>query len=160
MDMFRRLTNNGPIQVVGDAAMKVDQAPNPTSYVEQQYSIAEEVNVGLGGRFPIPAAASPTQSTTLPLPSPNISLPFTTQRATIPSSVALYLLLSKAKIAAIDLIDADAICADIFSEVSLNNGVRWPTAQTGQQIAISVDNSDTASAHEPRMSLTGIRLRG
>ena len=82
-----------------------------------------------------------------------------TQRVTIPSSVALFLVVATAKIAAIDLIDGEPICADIFSEVSLNNQVRWPTAQTGQQIQVSIGNTDTASAHEPRTSLTGVRLR-
>jgi len=115
--------------------------------------------LGLGGRFPIPAAPSPVASTTAALPAPNTSLPFMTQRVTIPSSVALYLMVRTAKIAAIDLIDGEPICADIFSEVSLNNGVRWPTAQTGQQVQIAIDNTDDTASHEPRVSLTGVRLR-
>ncbi len=158
-DMYNRLTNASGVQILGDTAIQVDAAPNPVKFQNQMYTVAEEVNQGLGGRFEIPAASGPTTSTVLPLPSPNTSLPFMTQRVTIPSSVALFLMVSSAKIAAIDLIDGEAICADIFSEVSLNNGVRWPTAQTGQQIQVVIDNTDTASAHEPRMSLTGIRLR-
>lgn len=158
-DMYSRLTRSGSVEVLGDAALRVDTPPNPVPYRDQNYSVAEEVNLGLGGRFSIPAAPSPTTSTVLALPAPNTSLPFMTQRVTIPSSVALYLMLTQAKIAAIDLIDGEAICADIFSEVSLNNGVRWPTAQTGQQVQVSIGNTDTASAHEPRCSLTGVRLR-
>ena len=158
-DMYSRLTSAGSVQVLGDAAIPVDVPPNPVKYQNQTYKTAEEVNLGLGGRFEIAAAPSPTQSTVAQIPSPNTSLPFMTQRVTIPSSVALFLLVPTAKIAAIDLIDGEPICADIFSEVSLNNSVRWPTAQTGQQIQISIANSDPASAHEPRVSLTGVRLR-
>lgn len=158
-DMFRRITSNGPIQILGDAAMKVPQSQNPVQFQEQDYDIAEEINVGLGGRFLIAAAPSAIASTSALLPTPNVSLPFMTQRATIPSSVSLFLMISSAKIAAVDLIDGDPICGDIFSEVSLNNGVRWPTANTGQQIRIGVDNTNIASAIEPRMSLTGVRLR-
>lgn len=158
--MYDRLTSlNGQVDILGDAAVRVNQPANPVQYREGEYKVAEEVNLGLGGRFSIPAAASATVGATASLPAPNTSLPFMTQRVTIPSSVALFLMVRTAKIAAIDLIDGEPICADIFSEVSLNNGVRWPTAQTGQQIQISVDNTDTTSAHEPRMSLTGIRLR-
>lgn len=158
--MFRQLSSvNGPIQILGDPAMKVPEAQGGVKYTDQTYDIAEEINVGIGGRFEVPAAAGPLISTVRALPAPNIALPFMTQRATIPSSVALYFLISVAKIAAVDLIDGDPICADIFSEVSLNNGVRWPTANTGQNIKLVVDNTDTGSAHEPRMSLTGVRLR-
>lgn len=163
-DMYNRLTGSGSVQILGDhtlgdAAMAVEQAPNPVKYQNQIYKTAEEVNLGLGGRFEIDAAPSATASTTAAVPAPNTSLPYMTQRVTIPSSVALYLMVRTAKIAAIDLVDGEAICADIFSEVSLNNGVRWPTAQTGQQIQVAIDNTDPASAHEPRVSLTGVRLR-
>ena len=158
-DMYNRLTSAGNVQVLGDAAMPVESAPNPVKYLNQSYKTAEEVNLGLGGRHLIAVAPSAIVSTTSTLPTPNTSLPFMTQRVTIPSSVSLYLMVRSAKIAAIDLIDGEPICADIFSEVSLNNGVRWPTAQTGQQIQVTIDNTDTVSAHEPRLSLTGVRLR-
>ena len=150
---------NGNVDVLGDAAIRVNAPTNPVQYRETDYTIAEEVNLGLGGRVEVPAAPSTTLSSTLQLPTPNTSLPFMTQRVTIPSSVALFLMLSQAKIAAIDLIDGEAICADVFSEVSLNNGVRGPTAQTGQQIGITIQNTDPSSAHEPRVTLTGVRLR-
>lgn len=160
-DMFKRLTRSGNVQILADPALVVQQAAaeSMVKYTEQGYNNAEEVNMGLGGRFTVPAAPNPNASTILPLPSPNTSLPYMTQRVTTPSSVALFLMFVTAKIAAIDLIDAEAICGDIFSEVSLNNGVRWPTAQTGQQIQISVGNTNAASPIEPRVSLTGIRLR-
>lgn len=160
-DMFRRLTRTGNVQVLADPAMAVDEAnvQSMVKYVEQGYKNAEEVNLGLGGRFSINPAPNATDSTVAALPSPNTSLPYMTQRATIPSSVALFLVVVTAKIAAIDLIESGPICGDIFSEVSLNNGVRWPTAQTGQQIQVSLGNTDQNTAHEPRMSLTGVRLR-
>lgn len=160
-DMFSRLTRSGNVSVLADPALAVEEAnvQSMVKYVEQGYKNAEEVNMGLGGRFVIPVAPSAVASTVLMLPAPNTSLPFMAQRATIPSSVATFLMLTQAKIAAIDLIDAEAICADIFSEVSLNNGIRWPTAQTGQQVQISIANTSTTLAIEPRMTLTGVRLR-
>jgi len=161
MDHYRRLSRvNGQIQVVGDTAIRVDQSGSPIEYTEKGYTIAEEINLGLGNRFSIPAAPSAVLSTTLQIPAPsNVSLPFMAQRLTIPSSVSLFLMVTQAKIAAIDLIDGDPITADVFSEVSLNNGVRWPTANTGQQIQLAAANTDPAAAHEPRISLTGVRLR-
>ena len=160
-DMYSRLTSAGSVNILGDAALPVDTPPNPVRYQNQVYKTAEEINVGLGGRFEIPPASGPlpTDTTILAIPAPNTSLPFMTQRVTIPSSVGLFLIITTAKIAAIDLIDGEPICAEIFSEVSLNNSVRWPTAQTGQQISVSIGNTDPASSHEPRVSLTGVRLR-
>lgn len=157
-DLFNRLTGTGNVQVLGDTAIPVVDAPNPVKYQNQVYSTAEEVNMGLGGRFVLAAAPDVTNSFTAFLPTPNSALPYMTQRVTIPSSVALFLMVVTAKIAAIDLIDGEPICADIFSEVSLNNGVRWPTAQTGQQIQLALGNTDL-TPHEPRVSLTGVRLR-
>lgn len=165
-DLYSRLTQAGNVRIlgdhrlnVGDAAIMVDAPSSPVKYQNVQYNTAEEVNMGLGGRFLVAAAPSPVASTTVQLPTPNTSLPFMTMRVTIPSSVSLYFMLNTAKIAAIDLIDGEAICGDIFSEVSLNNGVRWPTAQTGQQFQITISNTDDTAAHEPRVSITGIRLR-
>lgn len=158
---FRRLTasRTGNVQILGAPAALVETPNKMVEYRNQGYNNAEVVNLGLGGRFSIAAAPGPTTTTFAALPAPNTSLPYETQRVTIPSSVSLYLVMSVAKIAAIDLIDGEPICADIFSEVSLNNEVQWPTAQTGQQIQITIGNTDTAAAHEPRVSLTGIRLR-
>jgi hypothetical protein len=162
-DMYSRLQSQqlGSVQVLGDAAIPVDVPPNPVKYQNQTYKTAEEINLGLGGRFVVPAAAGPgpTQTTVLPIPSPNTSLPFMAQRITIRSAIAPFFIITNAKIAAIDLIDGEPICADIFSEVSLNSGIRWPTAQTGQQIQVSVGNVDPTSAHEPIITLTGVRLR-
>jgi hypothetical protein len=162
--MFSRLAragnpNLGNVEILGDPATRTDVAAEMVKYIDQGYNVAEEVNLGLGGRFPVPAASSPTVGTTLNLPAPNTSLPFKTLRATIPSNVALYFMLTRIKIAATDFLEGDPICGDIFSEVSLNNSVRWSTAQTGQQIQMDVSNTDPGAAHEPRLTLTGIRLR-
>ena len=160
-DQYRRLTapRSGNVQILGAPAAMVETPTRQVEYRQQTYSQAEEVNLGLGGRFSVPAAPSAVLGTTLPVPAPNTALPFETNRLTIPSSVSLYFMIPQAKIAAIDLIDGEPICGDIFSEVSLNNQVSWPTAQTGQQIQMSVMNTDPDSAHEPRISLTGMRLR-
>ncbi len=162
LDHYRKLNKavNGQIQVVGDTAIRVDESGNPIEYTEKGYTIAEEVNLGIGDRFEIGAAPDATTSLVEKIPSPtNVSLPFMTQRMTIPSSVALFLMITQAKIAAVDLIDGDPIAADVFSEVSLNNGVRWPTANTGQNIQLQIGNTDDTEGHEPRVSLTGVRLR-
>lgn len=158
-NMFSRLARAGNVEILGDPAARTEDPRNVVQYTDNDYKIAEEVNLGLGGRFLVNQAPSAVASFTAALPAPNTSLPFKTLRATIPSNVALYFMLSRIKIAATDFLEGDPICGDIFSEVSLNNSVRWSTAQTGQQIQISVDNTDAAAAHEPRLTLTGIRLR-
>lgn len=157
-DLVRRV---GSVEILGDPALKVENTPEGTAikYKDKTYTRAEQINVGVGGRAIVAAAPDATTSTTAQIPSPNLDLPFLTQKVTIPSSVALYLMLSFAQVSSVVLIDGDAICCDIFSEVSLNNHVRWPTAQTGQSIRLAVDNTDPGAAHEPRISLTGVRLR-
>lgn len=157
-DLVRRV---GSVEILGDPALKVENTPEGTAikYKDKTYTRAEQINVGVGGRAIVAAAPDNTTSTTAQIPSPNLDLPFLTQKVTIPSSVSLYLMLSFAQVSSVVLIDGDAICCDIFSEVSLNNHVRWPTAQTGQSIRLAVDNTDPTSGHEPRISLTGVRLR-
>lgn len=157
-DLVRRV---GSVEILGDPALKVENTPEGTAikYKDKTYTRAEQINVGVGGRAIVAAAPDNTTSTTAQIPSPNLDLPFLTQKVTIPSSVALYLMLSFAQVSSVVLIDGDAICCDIFSEVSLNNHVRWPTAQTGQSIRLAVDNTDPTKGHEPRISLTGVRLR-
>ena len=157
-DLVRRV---GSVEILGDPALKVENTPEGTAikYKDKTYTRAEQINVGVGGRAIVAAAPDATTSTTAQIPSPNLDLPFLPQKVTIPSSVALYLMLSFAQVSSVVLIDGDAICCDIFSEVSLNNHVRWPTAQTGQSIRLAVDNTDPTSGHEPRISLPGVRLR-
>ena len=157
-DLVRRV---GSVEILGDPALKVETTPEGTAikYKDKTYTRAEQINVGVGGRAIVAAAPDSTTSTTAQIPSPNLDLPFLTQKVTIPSSVSLYLMLSFAQVSSVVLIDGDAICCDIFSEVSLNNHVRWPTAQTGQSIRLAVDNTDPTKGHEPRISLTGVRLR-
>ena len=156
-DVYNALTRQlGAVEILGgmlgDPALKVDTATKGIQYKDKSYSVAEEINVGIGGRFVVLAGA------TSPIPSPSLDQPFLATRATIPSSVALYFMLQFAQVSSVVLLDGDAICGDIFSEVSLNNGVRWPTAQTGQSFKFSFQNTDVAD-HEPRFSLTGVRLR-
>jgi hypothetical protein len=135
---------------LGNPAMAVDQAPEDAAveYTQDKYNNADRINVGVGGLFAVPASST----------AQIISNPFRTQKVTIPSSVAEFLLLDQITIGSVNLIDGDPICADIFSEVSLNNQVNWPTAQTGQQFRITVTNAD-AAPHQPRITLSGIRLR-
>ncbi len=147
------------VEILGDPAQAVSEPERFVKYQDKTYRVAEEINVGIGGRYLIAIAPSAVQGTEVQIPSPNIDQPFLTQRVTIPSSVSLYLMLSFAQVSSVVLIDGDAICGDIFSEVSLNNGVRWPTAQTGQSFRISLINTDNTAAHEPRLTLTGVRLR-
>lgn len=147
------------VEILGDPAQAVEEPERFVKYQNKIYRVAEEVNVGIGGRFAIPAAVSPTDGSQARIPSPNIDQPFLTQRVTIPSQSSLYLLLVFAQVSSIVLIDGDPVCGDIFSEVSLNNGVRWPTIQTGQSVKVDFENANPLAAVEPRMSLTGVRIR-
>jgi hypothetical protein len=155
VEIMRRKGGYGGSASVGNPAIRLDQ-PNAASeyaYTQDQFNKGDVINVGVGGTFSVPAATS------VQIPTPNISNPFKAEKVTIPSSVAEFLLLQQVTIGATNLIDGDAICADIFSEVSLNNCVSWPTAQTGQQFRVQIQNADAVNAHQPRLTLTGIRLR-
>ena len=159
LDQLRKINN---VEILGAPALLAKaMETDVVRYVEQGYSKAEEVNFALTGRTLWPAAPNPTTTAQNPVPQPTLSLPYSTQRVTIPSWSAPFFVILMAEIAATRLIDGNTggICADVFSEVSLNNGVRWPTAQTGQSIAMILGNTDTTQAREPRVTLTGIRLR-
>ena len=140
---------------LGNPAEMVENAPQDatTKYADRVFSNSDRINMGVGGRFSVPAA------TTSNIPPPNVSDPFKTLKVTIPSSVAEFLLVVQVTIGPVMLIDGDQIAADLWSEVSLNNGVDWPTAQTGQSFRFQIENADAVAPHEPRLTLTGFRLR-
>lgn len=142
----------GNVSILGDPAMRVDSPIKYVDYVDKKYTEAEEVSFGLGGRQVILAGASER------LKAPTTDNPFLALRATIPSSVSLYFMIDFMQVASTVLLEGDPICGDIYSEVSLNNSVRWPTVQTGTAYKIGLNNTDT-DPHEPRFTLTGIRLR-
>lgn len=149
-EVVRRV--NG-VDILGDPAQRVDAPLKYVDYVDKKYTQAEEVQFGLSGRQAIAAATSER------LDAPSTDQPFLALRATIPSSVALYFVINFMQVSSVVLLEGNPICGDIFSEVSLNNGVRWPTVQTGTAYKMDFENTDPTDPHEPRFTLTGIRLR-
>lgn len=140
---------------LSNPALQVDPNDAPSQAVEYErdnYTRSDVIKVGVGGRFQIPAGA------TAQIPAPTLQNPFQPIKATNSSAVAEFLLISRMNIAAVDLLDGDPICADVFSEVSLQSEISWPTVQTGQAIRVAYDNTDV-NPHEPRLTLTGWRLR-
>lgn len=159
-DIFERLTRAGNVEVLGAPAILSESiSQDAVRFYNNGFKSADEVNLGLTGIQEWAAAPNPLTPNYQDVPNPTLDLPFSTQRVTIPSTVAPFFVISNVKIAAIQLIEGQPVCGEIFSEVSLNNGVRWPTAQTGQNIRMTLGNTDTANAYQPRVSLTGIRLR-
>lgn len=163
MSKFRTLFNDmartGNVEILGDPAVRANLPSDVVEYMDKGYNVAEEIKLGVTGRTEIPAAPNANTSTTEAFPSLNISSPFKALLGCIPSRVALYVMIVGTKIGPIDLIESDEVCGEVFSEVSLCNTIRWPTVQTGQNIIVTLGNTNDAAPVEPRFSLTGIRLR-
>lgn len=158
-NLFSSLARSGNVEILGDPAVRTDIPEDVVKYIDQGYSIAEEIKLGVTGRQEISAAPNANTSQTQAFASLNISSPFKALLGCIPSRVALYVMIVGTKIGPIDLIESDEVCGEVFSEVSLCNTVRWPTVQTGQNIVVTLGNTNDSAPVEPRFSLTGIRLR-
>lgn len=157
--LFNDLARAGNVEILGDPAIKNNLPSDVVEYMDKGFTVAEEVKLGVTGRTQIGAAPDANTSTNLAFASLNISSPFKALLGCIPSQIALYIMIVGTKIGPIDLIESDSVCGEVFSEVSLCNTIRWPTVQTGQNIIVTLGNTNPAAPVEPRFSLTGIRLR-
>lgn len=158
-DMYSTML--GDIEILGDPAVVLAEGGGESfavRYKDKEFNNAYFTNLGVSGRQVIPAAATPVQGTIVAITPPNIQEPYKALSVTISSAVAEFLLMNKINIGSTVLLNGRPITAAMFSEVSLNNKVRWKTAQTGQAYEIDMENADDTEPHEPRLSFTGIRL--
>jgi len=121
-------------------------------YTDRPFSREDEVD--LGGYDGV--AIAPGASHDLAVQVDN---PFKPLAVVIPSWQAPGLQITNIKIASVNLVEGNAIPADLFTEVSTQNNVRYPTIQTSGRVIISFTNNSAAPI-TPNVALKGRRIRG
>ncbi|UCC72321.1 MAG: hypothetical protein JSV86_18435 [Gemmatimonadota bacterium] len=141
------------VDILGDPAAAVAAATDEdvTRYAQEGWRASDRIFFGIVANATLAAGATATYSN-------QVSNPFKPLRWTIPSDQAPGLLLTSIKIGSIELIDGAGVEAQTFSEVSRNNQVSFPTAQTSQNISVTVVNNN-AVARQVYISCYGPRLR-
>ena len=125
---------------------------NPQLYADRPFTREDEVDLGgYDGVSIAPAAAHD-----MAIQSDN---PFKPIAICIPSWQAPGLQITNIKISGVNLIEGNAIPADVFTEVSTMNKVSFPTIQTSGRIIISFRNN-SAGAITPNVGIKGRRIRG
>ena len=140
----------GDVDISGPAALT--EALQPELYADRPFTREDEVD--LGGYDGVSIA--PNGSHDMAIQSDN---PFKPMAICIPSWMAPGLQIRNIKISGVNLIEGDAIPADVFTEVSTINMVSFPTIQTSGRIVISFFNNSLANI-TPNVALKGKRIRG
>ncbi len=142
------------VDIVGDPAQMVeDDAGSAVKYKQAGYTAADEIHMGIGGVATIPAASAGN------ILQAQVSCPFKPTRVSIRSTVAPDIMVEQVRIGPTTLIEGDPIAGEIWSEVSLNQAVRWPTAETSQLIIFTLTNLNAVDAVRPGITIKGWRLR-
>lgn len=143
----------GQPEILGDPAALVatEADQDVVRYTQNGYRASDRIHFGVTGTQLLAAGATQTFSQ-------GVATPFKPTKMTIPSVVAPFLVITSCKIGPTELIDGQGVAADIFSEVSLNAGISWPTVETSQEIKITLQNIGPDPVM-PRVSVHGIRLR-
>lgn len=158
MNPMQRLLAGGSVGDVdigdvdlGDPAAVADKLAEKI-YADRPFTREDEVDVGGFDGVSIPAGG--TRDLNI-----QVDNPFKPIAVVIPSWMAPGLQISNIKIAGINLVEGAAIPADIFTEVSTQNRVSYPTVQTSGRIVVSIFNN-SANAVTPNIALKGKRIRG
>jgi hypothetical protein len=124
----------------------------PQLYADRPFTREDEVD--LGGYDGVSIA--PGGAHDMAIQSDN---PFKPVAICVPSWQAPGLQITNIKISGVNLIEGNAIPADVFTEVSTMNKVSFPTIQTSGRIIISFRNNSLA-AITPNVGIKGRRIRG
>lgn len=143
----------GAPEILGDPALGVTVAADTdvTKYIDKGWTASDRIYFGLGNNVLLPAAGELlfTQS---------VQTPFKPQRLTLPSQYCPDVVIVQAKIGSVDLIEGDPVPAEVWSEVSTNNAVSWPTLDVSQQLQIRFRNNGLVAV-PINLAAWGLRLR-
>ncbi len=137
---------------IGDPTEMVDKLA-AKMYTERPFTREDEVDVGGYDGVAI-AALGGTHTLQV-----QVDNPFKPVAFIVPSWQAPGLQISNIKIASVNLVEGQPVPADLFTEVSTQNGVSYPTIQTSGRILIDFINR-SAAAITPNVALKGRRIRG
>lgn len=136
---------------IGDPAELVEALAS-RKYTERPFSREDEVD--LGGYDGVAIAPGASHDLAIQVDNPFKPLAFV-----VPSWQAPGLQITNIKISSVNLVEGNAIPADIFTEVSTQNNVRYPTIQTSGRVIVSFTNN-SANPITPNVALKGRRIRG
>lgn len=149
------------VEIFGDPAQEIQEINDSLTvkYKGKEYTNADRINIGVSGTESISAYTSGDGvpwSYSVP-----VSTPTKVYKVTIPSWIAPFLAVTSVKIGPWELIDGEAIAADVWTEVSRNNQVVWPTVETSQTITFRGVSFATSAVtmRQPRITLFAVRLR-
>jgi hypothetical protein len=151
----------GNVEILGEPAEEVEVADEfAVKYKGKRYKNADKINIGVSGTQELDAYSGTGPGVPFQF-QVAVSTPSKVYKVTIPSFIAPFLVISQVTIGPWRLVDGQPISADIWSEVSRNNSVNWPTAETSQNITFSGESFATAAVamRQPRITLFAIRLR-
>lgn len=144
----------GAPEILGDPASMVEaaqEAAEMTRYTEAGYTASDKIWFGVGNGVVQATGTTVTYSE-------SVATPFKPLKMTIASDEAPGLFITSIKIGPIELVDGAAIPAQTLSEVSLNNKISFPTAETSQKISVTVRNQSGVNRNVA-ISFYGVRLR-
>lgn len=166
-DRFRGLSDveilghpfvGGPVEILGDPIQKLADAQEQNrmiQYTEQGYSKADRVFLGVGAGATGPTPLLPGAVVTV---AAQVNAPFKILRMTHPSDQCPDVFIERMNIGPTLLVDGTMIPLAIFSEVSTNNQISFPTLETSQSIIITLRNTSAVDTRQIAFACWGIRL--
>jgi hypothetical protein len=144
----------GNLEILGDAAMSVatEADKDIVRYTQAGFKASDKIHFGIGNNVLLPAA---TNGFVVQQP---VQTPFKPLVLTFPSQYCPDILIQQIQIGSVLLIEGAPVCMEVWSEVSRNNRVSWPTLDTSQSLIITLSN---VGAVDVRVNIAawGIRLR-
>jgi hypothetical protein len=143
----------GNTEILGDPAMGLAAAPDAdmTKFIQKGYTASDKIYFGLGNNFLLIAGAEA-------LLVQSVQTPFKPLKATFPSQYCPDVLITQVKVGSVDLVEGDPIPIEVWSEVSMNNMISWPTLDVSQQMQVRLRNVGAVDVR-CNIGFFGLRLR-
>lgn len=142
----------GP-EILGDPATQIPTAADQdiTKYIDAGWTASDKTLMGLGDGTVLLAG-------TEALFQVQTQTPFKVLQITQASQYVPDLVLVQCKIGSVDLVEGFPIPMEMFSEVSNNAKVSWPTLDTSQSVSMRIRNRGAVDVRID-IGFYGIRLR-
>lgn len=148
----------GPIEILGDPIQKLANEQEETAmirYVDAGYTKADKIFLGVGAGPTGPTPLLPAAVVTV---QAQVNAPFKILRMTHPSDQCPDVFIERMNIGPTLLVDGPMIPLAIFSEVSTNNQISFPTLETSQSIIITLRNTSAVDTRQIAFACWGVRL--
>lgn len=162
MNAWDRMTGAGvgspeilsALEILGDPAMAVPtQADRDvTKYLDAGYKASDKIYFGVGNNATLAAGATGIVF------QQQVQTPFKPLKLTFPSQYCPDVLINQVQIGSVLLLEGNPIPIEVWSEVSRNNQVSWPTLDTSQSLIITLTNAGLVDVLV-NIGSWGIRLR-